>query len=160
MIVSLIRFHHWIDDTLGLWFIDGQFAAFSIEDEERSIEAKLPGETRIPEGEYELVLENSPKFSPKYGHPMITVKGVKGFSEVRFHILNTEKDTDGCVGPGNTMHFNPTGNSRMSESKLAYDRMYPIVSAAIKKGKVRFIVKKLPLAVILNEFKVPEGVIG
>ena len=58
MTLKLLRFHHSPKDTLGLLFINEDFAAFTLEDEFRA--EKVRGETRIPEGTYEIELYDSP----------------------------------------------------------------------------------------------------
>ena len=143
MIIELRRFYSGKNDSLGLLFIDGEFAAFVIEDEERAL--KVMHETRIPTGRYTLSLRYSPKFSPRptYGHDMITVNNVPGFTGILFHKGNTETDTSGCILVGNVARFNPTGLSRIEESTLAYDRIYPFIADAIKESSnhlVEFIV--------------------
>lgn len=129
MDVGLSRFSGSKDDTIGALSINGVFAAFIIEDEYRK--EKVRGETRIPAGKYELVLVHSPKFTQKYGHQMIMLKDVPGFSGVLIHPGNSEKDTEGCLCPGNVARYNPDGASKLEESVLAYKRIYPIIAQAI-----------------------------
>lgn len=129
MNVGLSRFSSSTDDTLGAMSIDGKFSNFVIEDENRDV--KVKGETRIPAGKYKLVLVDSPKFSKIYGHKMIMLLDVPGFTGILIHPGVTEKDTEGCLCPGNVARFNPKGKSRLEESKLAYDRIYPIIANAI-----------------------------
>ena len=130
MRVRLVRFHFSPDDMLGLLYIDDKFSGFTVEDEERKI--KVPGETCIPEGVYLLGLRYSPKFTPRYGHEMIEVIGVPGFTDILFHPGNTEKHTAGCILMGNVGRFNPDGTSRIEESVLAYNRIYPVIAHAIR----------------------------
>jgi hypothetical protein len=130
MKVTLNRFHSSSDDTLGAFGINGRFSAFCIEDEYR--EVKVMGETRIPAGTYKLALVDSPKFSKKYGHKMIMLLNTPKFTGVLIHKGNSEKDTDACLCVGNVARFNAAGNSRVEESGLAYDRLYPIIAKAIE----------------------------
>ena len=76
---------------IGSWFVEGQWQCNTLEDELR--EKKIAGETAIPAGFYELVLENSPKFGPE----TITFLDVRGFSQIRVHGGNDDDDTEGCV---------------------------------------------------------------
>ena len=139
MKVELRRFYSGKDDSLGLLFIDGEFVAFTIEDEDRAL--KVMHETRIPAGNYTLSLRYSPKFSPRptYGHEMITVNNVPGFTGILFHKGNTEADTSGCILVGNVVRFNPAGLSRIEESALAYDRIYPVIADAIRESPNRIV---------------------
>ena len=110
--------------------INAKFEAFVIEDEYR--EVKVKGETRIPAGVYKLVLVDSPKFTPIYKHKMIMLLDVPGFSGILIHPGVKEKDTDGCLLPGNVARYNPMGESRLEESKAAYFRIYPTIAHAIE----------------------------
>lgn len=133
MKLKLLRFHDSKDDTLGLLFINGLFAAFIIEDEGRA--AKVAGETRIPAGTYKLGLRYHGKHYERFKHPIIEAIGVPGFTDILIHPGNTEKDTEGCLLPGNSATFNPVGNSRVGESVAAYNRIHtPIVAAIQNEG--------------------------
>lgn len=85
--------------TFGHLNIDGQPFCFTLEDAIREvagvpvIEWKIPKETCIPQGTYELTFENSPKFGPD----TITVNRVPGFEAIRIHGGNRIEDTEGCV---------------------------------------------------------------
>ncbi|MEW5799966.1 MAG: DUF5675 family protein [Bacteroidota bacterium] len=130
MRLTLNRFISSANDTLGMLCINGKFAAFMIEDEYRA--EKVKGETRIPAGTYRLTLVESPKFTPIYKHKMIMLQDVPGFSGVLIHPGTTEKDTEGCLLPGNVVRYNPMGESRLEESRAAYFRIYPIIAQAIE----------------------------
>lgn len=88
-------------------------AVLTLEDKVRKPgEAKVAGETAIPAGRYLVTLENSPRFGAdtltltgfKGGHPtgdLYEVRGTAdGFTFLRMHGVNTERDTEGCVGVG------------------------------------------------------------
>ena len=137
------RFHDSEHDTVGLLTLDGVFLCFVLEDEYRA--TKVSGETRIPAGTYTLALEYSPKFSPRptYGHDMLTVKDVPGFSGIRIHIGNVDKDTEGCPLLGNQVIISYGGPSRLVESGVAYNRVYPILAEAVKEG-CKIVVGDLP----------------
>lgn len=133
MKLELKRFCHGEEDSLGLLFVDGTFACFTLEDEYRAV--KVMGETRIPEGTYALGLRFSPKFSPIYGHSMLFLKSVPGFEPetVLIHRGNDAGDTRGCLLVANAVHYNPDGPSQVLQSRVAYDRLYPIVSKAVNE---------------------------
>lgn len=85
--------------TNGQLYIDSQFFCFTLEDKVREQQGvpiekwKVKGETAIPQGVYDLALEDSPKFGPQ----TITLLRVPGFSYIRIHTGNTAKDTEGCI---------------------------------------------------------------
>lgn len=83
------RFLHELDSTAGMWTIEDKFHCWVLEDEERTV--KVKGETAIPSGIYEIVLEVSPKFGL-----VPTIKNVKDFTSIRVHGGNTDDNTDGC----------------------------------------------------------------
>ena len=144
MIVKLIRFSSQEDSTLGLLYIDGAFQCFTIEDEFR--EEKVHGETRIPEGIYELGIRAEGGFHERYKQRfrgvhkgMIEVKDVPNFKYILLHIGNWEHQSEGCLLVGNSAKQNVTGSGMVLESKIAYLRVYPIIMRALQKGKKVFL---------------------
>jgi hypothetical protein len=125
MELKLLRFDSGLNDTLGILFMDGKFAGFTLEDEHREI--KVQGETRIPAGTYDIKYT----YSPKYKKLMLEVMNVPNFSGIRIHPGNTEQDTSGCILVGNICRHNPFGNSRIEESRLAYDRIASLIIHAL-----------------------------
>lgn len=53
---------------------------------------KVKGETAIPAGTYQVVVERSPKF----GKEMAEIKGVEFFSETKYHCGKDVDDSLGC----------------------------------------------------------------
>ena len=60
MRIDLIRFHDDGDTTCGLLYIDDVFECFIVEDQENTV--KKYGETRIPEGVYDVSLRKEGTF--------------------------------------------------------------------------------------------------
>mgnify|MGYP001608463751 FL=1 len=54
MKLTLQRINAGKESTIGVLYINGAFAAFTIEDEYRTV--KVKGETRIPSGIYKIIL--------------------------------------------------------------------------------------------------------
>ena len=73
----------------------GELRCYTLEDEMRQV--KVDGETAIPAGRFEIIMENSPKFGPD----TLTLVGVTGFKYIRIHGLNNDDQTEGCIGVGN-----------------------------------------------------------
>ena len=77
--------------TPGLLLIDGVFVCWTLEDVVR--EVKIPGETAIPAGRYDVRLSLSQRFQKV----LPEVLAVPGFTGIRIHAGNTVEDTSGCV---------------------------------------------------------------
>lgn len=84
--------------TIGELLEDGVRLCYTLEDEIRErvgepvANWKIKGATAIPAGEYRVTLEMSPRFGPD----TLTINNVPGFTGVRMHAGNTDRDTDGC----------------------------------------------------------------
>jgi len=97
LLLSRVKFYD--NRTNGQLYVGGNFFCFTLEDTVREVpnlpveQWKIKNQTAIPVGRYKLVLENSPKFGPDTP----TLKLVPGFSYIRIHSGNTEKDTEGCI---------------------------------------------------------------
>jgi hypothetical protein len=136
MKITVERFESTPDETFGRLLIDGKKICLTLEDEYRAI--KVKGETRIPAGTYKIGLVNSPKFTPKYGHEMLWVKNVPNFEGILIHCGNTDEDTAGCLLVGENVGVINTksGPKRgVIRSREAYNKIYPIISSAIKRGE-------------------------
>lgn len=135
MKITVKRFKSDNDATLSQVSIDGEFQCFGLEDEYR--EDKVPGETRIPAGEYRVGVRVVGGFDARYSRKfpdfhagMLQVLDVPGFEYILIHIGNTEKDTAGCllVGAG----CSSAGELSISSSRIAYEALYKkAISAAI-----------------------------
>lgn len=101
--------------TIGILYVNGVRFCETIEDRDRGLSSDMPlseimskkvyATTAIPTGVYKIVLSVSPKFKgkvwgKKYGGLVPELQGVKGYSGVRVHPANYDKDVEGCIGPG------------------------------------------------------------
>lgn len=97
LILKRTRFRDTI--TTGQLYLNGEFFCFTLEDKVREKDGvpvqnwKVKGETAIPSGLYKVGFENSPRFGPE----TLTLFDVPGFTAIRIHSGNTEKDTEGCI---------------------------------------------------------------
>ena len=83
--------------TFGELTVKG-YSFFSLEDEWRD---NQPNESCIPAGTY--VIERT--VYQRYGYPTYEVMDVPDRSRILFHPLNTEEDTEGCIGLGLNLGF-------------------------------------------------------
>src|SRR6266446_7748971 len=116
--------------TIGKLFIDGQYLCETLEDCDRKLElggVKIYGESAIPRGTYKVTID----FSGRFQRDMPHVLDVPQFTGIRIHPGNTAADTDGCilVGTGRV------ANRSITESRLAFNKFFPKLEAAIKAGE-------------------------
>lgn len=140
----LLRFNSARDSTLGAIFkwhkmFGWAFQCFILEDEKRVNLVK--GETRIPEGRYELKLRTLGELHKKYAQKfpafhvgMIEVTNVPGRTAILFHTGNTDEDTAGCLLTGSGAEVLKDKNSKVSDSRIAYADLYPIIVKDIKSN--------------------------
>lgn len=89
--------------TIGKLYINDEYFCDTIEDIDRGLKSsmsveyikkkKVYAETAIPTGTYKIEMTYSSKF--KRILPLLV--DVKGFSGIRIHRGNTEKDSSGCI---------------------------------------------------------------
>lgn len=121
--------------TLGNLYLNGKFYCNIIEDVVRDInkngtfdcgEFKISGHTAIPYGKYEIQVTYSPKFKRKL--PLLL--NVKYFEGIRIHRGNTEKDSAGCLIPGENTKRGMVLNSTKYELELTN-----LIESANRKGE-------------------------
>ena len=137
--LSLTRFQHGEDFTHGILKVDGVFECFTVEDQKQL--TKVYGETRIPEGSYEVKFKkvNTPltkKYQVKFDwftyH--LEIVGVEGFTNIYFHIGNTEGDTSGCILVGQTCQTQ-RDKGFIGRSTQAFTAFYALLSGYLNKGE-------------------------
>lgn len=122
--------------TIGNLYINGQYFCNTLEDVDRGLtqdmdentifDIKVKGQTAIPKGTYTLSWSYSPKFK-KY---MLAVNNVPGFSGIRIHAGNTDKDTEGCILVGKN-----TKVGQLTCSRATLMQLNEIMKAAIHGGQ-------------------------
>lgn len=140
MKLRLDRIHKSDDFTIGKIFIDDVFECYSLEDEHR--EVKVMHETRIPSGTYEIKLRlfggHHERYKQKFNYHkgMLWLQDVPKFKDILIHIGNDDDDTSGCILVGQSMSLS---NGTLSNSTLAYSKLYQKVSNELAKGNKVFI---------------------
>ena len=107
--------------TLGHLFVR---ACYTLEDVVRP--AKIPGETAIPAGRYQVVITPSARFR----RPLPLLLDVPGFDGIRIHPGNEDGDTSGCILVGRR-----AGDEAIFESRLALEALQPQIAAALDRGE-------------------------
>ena len=156
MDLEVIRFSNGTDSTNGMLLeVDKHspspyeegfrckktFLAYTLEDEQR--DKKVYGETRIPNGTYELQLRKEGGYHQKYSKRfpdihigMLHVTDVPGFEYILIHCGNTDEHTAGCLLVGDSQENNQiTKDGFIGKSTQAYKRIYPRIAEAIECGE-------------------------
>ena len=103
--------------TIGRMYVNGQYFCDTLEDRVRNLNSeadKVPGDTAIPEGKYNVTVTYSPKF--KRYLPLI--EDVPYFTGIRIHRGNTDKDTAGCILVGENTVKGKVINSTIYEQRI------------------------------------------
>ena len=141
--------------TIGNLYIDGKFFCSTLEDKDRGlnqnmsineiVRVKVPNETAIPTGIYNIDMSTiSPKYS-KYEWYKINCRGgrvprlvkVPGFEGVLIHTGNWASDSAGCILVGKNDVVGGLTQSRNYFLKL-YDEMY---KASLRGERIDIIIE-------------------
>ena len=136
MKLTIIRDTFTDKSTIGKLFVNGIYECNTLEDKTRPKGEKIFGETSIPYGEFEVIIDYSPHFKKELPH----ILNVPMFSGVRIHSGNKDADTEGCILVGVTRAKDWIGQSHTAFTKLfdklekAYDKNEKI-TLEIKKSE-------------------------
>lgn len=118
--------------TIGALFIDGLQGCFTCEDVVREIPGapvsawKVPGETAIPAGTYQVIISHSNRFN----RDLPILLNVPGFEGIRIHPGNTAADTEGCILPGKRI-----GEDGVLDSRAAFNELFATLEDALDAGE-------------------------
>ena len=144
MELIVLRFSSQADSTSGLLFertsIGTNFLAYTLEDERRAL--KIPGETRVPSGIYDIEFRKEggfhERYSKKYGgmhKGMLQVMDVPNFEYILIHVGNTDEHTSGCLIIGDSQENNIIiKDGFIGKSGNAYKRIYPSIAKQLELG--------------------------
>jgi len=137
--IKLLRIAEGTNTTLGQLYINNLFQCYILEDKIR--EHKIPGETAIPAGQYQLGLNSTAGMNAKYKsrynqmhQGMVEIRGIPNFTLVFFHIGNYHTDTRGCLLTGSYYQL-INDDYRVLHSADAYKRVYPLLAHAVEEGR-------------------------
>ena len=97
----------------------------TLEDVDRRLEnggEKVYGQTCIPRGTYDVVIDYSSRFKKRMPH----ILNVPQFDGIRIHPGNTDRDTEGCILVGVTR-----GDDFIGDSRLAYNELMAAMENAL-----------------------------
>lgn len=141
MVITHLRFQQDEKHTKGLFFIDGVFQCFILEDKYNK--DKVYGETRIWPGTRKIELRTEggmhEKYKERFGDwhkGMLWITEVNNFEYVYIHIGNTPEDTLGCLLTGFSADID---KASVGQSTAAYQHIYPQIADAILAGEDVFI---------------------
>ncbi len=128
MKLKLERLYLKPDYTIGKLYIDGKYFCDTLEDQVRNLanEKKIPKQTAIPVGVYEVIVNISPRFRRK----LPRLLDVPGFDGILIHRGNTAEDTAGCILAGENRKRGKVVNSTRYEQQLTR-----ILERAQEKGE-------------------------
>ena len=139
MLIQVVRLQDNGTSTIGTMHINGTFEGFTLEDTFN--EPKIPGNTRIPAGTYEIKLRTEggmhSKYSTKYGDKhegMLWLQDVPNFEWVYIHTGNTHDHTEGCLLVGTSCDAS-YGKQSIGNSVMKYKDIYAQVVAALHRGE-------------------------
>jgi hypothetical protein len=128
------------ESTIGKLTIDGVMECYILEDKDRGLSNDMPlseivatkvyGKTCIPYGRYEIDWTMSARFKKM----MPILLNVSGYSRIRIHVGNAEKDSLGCLLPCSKYSKNLGIASTVATTKL-----YTKIESAKKQGQKIFI---------------------
>ena len=122
MKLTLSRFEYGTNYTIGKLYIEDKYVCYTLEDKVRD-GPKVLGETAIPKGTYKVIVD----YSEHFGKNMLHVLDVPGFTGIRIHSGNTDKDTEGCILVG--MQW--AGTDFIGMSGVAMGHVWASVNEAI-----------------------------
>ena len=145
MELIVLRFSSQTDSTSGLLFeatpIGKNFLAYTLEDERRAL--KIPGETRVPSGIYDIEFRKEGGFHERYSKKyksihkgMLQVMDVPNFEFILIHTGNTDEHTAGCLLLGDSQENNNIiKDGFIGKSVNAYKRVYKPIAKALEDGE-------------------------
>lgn len=123
--LTLIRIANTTRYCIGRLYLNGEYFCDTLEDRDRGLSDdmtleeikanKIYGQTAIPVGIYNIILN----YSPKYKKVMPLLVNVKGYDGVRIHSGNVPEDTLGCILVGKNKV-----KGQVVESRKTYDALY------------------------------------
>lgn len=132
MKIKVERFYFTEKCTIGKLTLPDGWTCYTLEDKFRDDGIKVLGQTAIPYGVYEVVID----FSGKFRRPMPHILNVPSFQGIRIHWGNTSSDTEGCLLLGTTCDKT---HGFVGGSRAAFQVFFEKLGDALKSGNKCFI---------------------
>ena len=123
MLIEVKRFEFKDTYTVGKMYIDNIYEYYTLEDVVRK-GAKVNGQTAIPTGTYNLIINHSNRFN----RDLPLLENVPNFTGVRIHAGNTSAHTEGCILVGTTW----SGKDFIGNSRVAFNKLFEKLKKAKK----------------------------
>jgi len=123
MLIEVKRFEFKDTYTVGKMYIDNIYECYTLEDVVRK-GAKVNGQTAIPNGTYNLIINHSNRFN----RDLPLLENVPNFTGVRIHAGNTSAHTEGCILVGTTW----SGKDFIGNSRVAFNKLFEKLKKAKK----------------------------
>lgn len=138
MKIDVVKIAETKNSTVSKLLIGGDFFCFVVEDGYRA--EKVAGETRIPDGVYNVIKRTDGAFCSRYkknfGHAYaLQLENVPGFQFILIHTGNTVEDTRGCLLVADGIAIQKgvfVGVPGLSTP--AYLRLYSLIDSAFRVG--------------------------
>lgn len=126
--ISVLRYFDDGETTLGLLFFEDQFFSYALEDTFQEI--KVPGQTRIPKGNYNLdyykvltPLTQKYRSTRDWFDYHIHIQNVDNFSNVYIHCGSDHTHTEGCLLIADSI-YSSNEKRTIFNSRKTYERFY------------------------------------
>lgn len=127
--LSLLRFSNDGETTIGLLNINNQFYSYTLEDTFHK--EKVPGETRIPSGTYQIQFRKeetdlTSKYRERYPEWFtfhLQLQQVPGFDSIYIHNGGDHTHTEGCILVSDSLNVS-NEHKFLSNSRETFRRLY------------------------------------
>jgi hypothetical protein len=145
--MKLLRYSDDGQTTVGLLYINGSFYCYTLEDTFN--EEKVPGETRIPEGTYNIGFrEEETEFTrtykeryPEWFSWHLQLQNVPGFDSIYIHNGGDPTDTEGCILVSDSLSISDE-TTVFSNSRNTFNRLYRFLSDKLENSiPVRIVIR-------------------
>lgn len=137
--LELKRIRQGRTSTLSEIYLNGEHFCYGLEHLERPV--KILWQTAIPVGNYPIRLNLAGSMNsayrqqfPKSHIGMLELVGIPNYNYVYIHIGNYTSDTKGCILVGD-YYTQTAGDYGVFQSKVAYQRLYTLLSAALSRNE-------------------------